>query len=82
MGKNIPFNQQMHKMATNYTKCPHNRPNGRKIDQPLSLQVPPKFTLILLFGLKICMPSGNPGLAPTESKVRLMLKFARLKSFC
>jgi hypothetical protein len=30
------------------------RPNGHKIYQPLPLQVPPKFTQIMIFGLKIC----------------------------
>jgi hypothetical protein len=30
-----------------------NRPNGNKIHQNLTLQVPPKFTQIRIFGLKI-----------------------------
>jgi hypothetical protein len=28
--------------------------------QRLSLQGPPKFTQIAMFGLKLCTPSGNP----------------------
>jgi hypothetical protein len=31
-----------------------NRPNGHKIYKNLPLQVPPKFTHISTFGLKIC----------------------------
>jgi hypothetical protein len=45
-----------------YTKWPQSIPNGQKIDQidikyvyrHLPLQVPPKFTQIGIFGLKIC----------------------------
>jgi hypothetical protein len=43
-------------------------PNGSKIDQmaikfanSFHLQDTPKFTQTGIFGLKICLPSGNPG---------------------
>jgi hypothetical protein len=38
-----------------------NTPNGLKIYHHLSVQDTTKFTRILIFGLKMCMPSGNPG---------------------
>jgi hypothetical protein len=37
-----------------------NWPNDHKIYQYLPLQDPPKFTQTGIFGLKICIPSGNP----------------------
>jgi hypothetical protein len=40
-------------MATEYTKLPEVGPNGHKIYH-LPLKVPPKFTQIGIFGLKIC----------------------------
>jgi hypothetical protein len=40
-------------MATNYTKWSQNRPNGHKMYQHLPLQEPPKFTQLVIFGLKI-----------------------------
>jgi hypothetical protein len=33
-----------------YTKLPQNIPNGRKIDQHLPFQDPPKFAQIWIFG--------------------------------
>jgi DNA modification methylase len=41
-------------MAAKYAKWPQNRPSGRKVYQLLPWQVPPKFTQIWIFGLKIC----------------------------
>jgi hypothetical protein len=38
-----------------------NRPNGNKIYQQLPLQDRSEFTQIWIFGLKIGVPSGNPG---------------------
>jgi hypothetical protein len=40
-------------MPTKYTKWSQHIPNGRKIDQHLPLQDPPKFTHIGVFGFKI-----------------------------
>jgi hypothetical protein len=40
-------------MAHNYTKWPKTIPNGHKIQQHNSLQVPPKFAQIRSFGIKI-----------------------------
>jgi hypothetical protein len=36
-------------------------PNRHRIYQPFPFHGPPKFTQIVVFGLKIPMPSGNPG---------------------
>jgi hypothetical protein len=52
--QNVQNGHKMYKMATKCTKWPQNRPNGHKIYQPLPLQIPPKFTQIRLFVLKIC----------------------------
>jgi hypothetical protein len=46
-GKNIPNNHK-------YTKWLQNMQTGRKIYQHLTLQDPPKFTQMVIFGLKIC----------------------------
>jgi hypothetical protein len=51
MGGNIPNDRKISRMATKYTY------------QPLPLQDPPKFTQIGIFGLKICIASGNPAAA-------------------
>jgi hypothetical protein len=48
-------------MTIKYTKWTQNRPNGHKIYKYLPLQVPTKFIQIRVFGLKIYMPSCNPG---------------------
>jgi hypothetical protein len=42
-----------------------NGPNGHRIDQHLPLQDRAKFTQIGIFGLKLHLPSGNPGLQPS-----------------
>jgi hypothetical protein len=39
-------------MAIKYTKRLQNIPNGLKINEPLPLQAPKKFTQIRIFGLK------------------------------
>jgi hypothetical protein len=48
-------------MTVTYYEWPLYIPNGHKICQHLTLQDPPKFTQIPIFGLKN-MPSGNPAL--------------------
>jgi hypothetical protein len=60
---NIPKREETyHKIyIPNGHKIYQIRPNGHKMYQHLPLQDPPKFTQIGIFGLKICMPSGNPG---------------------
>jgi hypothetical protein len=35
-------------------------PNGHKIYQHFPFQGPPKYTQGRIFGMKICIPSGNP----------------------
>jgi hypothetical protein len=53
MGKmHIPNDHRLFQTAINYTKWPNNIPNGHKIYKHFSFQVPPKFTQILIFGLK------------------------------
>jgi hypothetical protein len=59
MGKNIPNGLKIYqnghkytKMGIKYTYWPQNRPNVQKL-QHLPLQDPPKFTQIVIFGLKI-----------------------------
>jgi hypothetical protein len=53
-GKNIPDNNKLYQMATNYTKWQLNIPNGHKYANILHiLQGPPKLTKIGIFGLKI-----------------------------
>jgi hypothetical protein len=54
MRKNIPNDHQLYRLAVKYT-------NGHKIYQHLPLPDPPKFTQNGTFGLKIYLPSGNPG---------------------
>jgi hypothetical protein len=44
---------KIYQKTIQYTKQPQNIPNGRKIDQHIPLQVPPKFTHIMFLGLKI-----------------------------
>jgi hypothetical protein len=54
-------------MTLKYTKWPQKYqmvtkiPNGHKMYKLLPLQDPPKFTQIGISGLKIYVPSGNPG---------------------
>jgi hypothetical protein len=48
-GGKIPNNQQIYKMAINYTNCPSNRPNGHTIYQPLPLQAPKKLPKLGIF---------------------------------
>jgi hypothetical protein len=50
----LPLDYQI---AIQYNKWPDNIPNGHKIDQHFPFQ---DLTQILIFGLKICIPSGNP----------------------
>jgi hypothetical protein len=65
---------KINQMSIKYTKCPHSRQKGRKIDQldqkiyqHVPLQVRPKFTQIwIIFGMKK-MPSGK--LAARVTKV-------------
>jgi hypothetical protein len=45
---------KIYKITIKNTKWPQNRPNSHKIYQHLPLRVPPKFTQIKIFGLKIC----------------------------
>jgi hypothetical protein len=52
--QNIPNDHKIHQMTTKYTKWLQNIPNGPKINLHLPLQVPPKFTQIIIFVLKIC----------------------------
>jgi hypothetical protein len=52
--------KHMYQMAVKLTQLLQIIPNGRKIYQSLPLQDPTKYTLIGIFGLKICIPSGNP----------------------
>jgi hypothetical protein len=47
-------------MTMKCIKWPQNIPNGRNTYQHFPLQNHPEFTQIGIFGLKICMPSGNP----------------------
>jgi hypothetical protein len=49
-------------LAMKCTKWPKYIPNGQIIYQPFQFQGPPKFTQIVIFGLKIYIPSGNPAL--------------------
>jgi hypothetical protein len=64
-GKNIPKWPQIipkgHAGIIQYAKWQYNRPNGHKIYQHLSLQDTQNFTQIVIFGLKIYIPSGSPG---------------------
>jgi hypothetical protein len=53
--------EKIYQNTIKYSEWPQTRSNGRKIyqnghyiNQHLSLQVPPKFTQIIIFGLKIC----------------------------
>jgi hypothetical protein len=46
-------------MDVQYTKLPQNRPKGHKICQYLTVQDPPKFTRIGIFGFEN-LPSGKP----------------------
>jgi hypothetical protein len=48
-------------MAIKYTNWPQIRPNSNKIYKCLPLQGPPKFTQFGILGLKIYVPSSNPG---------------------
>jgi hypothetical protein len=48
------FSVQHTKNGGKYTKQAQTIPKGRKIYQNFPLQVPPKFTKIIMFGLKIC----------------------------
>jgi hypothetical protein len=60
-GENIPNYHELYKMSIKYNNRPKNGQVSIKYRyQHLPLQVPPKFTQIGIFGLKICMPSGNP----------------------
>jgi hypothetical protein len=52
---------KIYKMSIKYTKSPWNRPNVHKICQHLPLQDCPKFKQLSIFGLKMHLPSGNPG---------------------
>jgi hypothetical protein len=47
IGKNIPNNYKIYQLA-------------RKVYRHRRLQDPPKFTQTGIFGVKICMPAGNP----------------------
>jgi hypothetical protein len=52
----------MYQMSIDYTKWPQNIPKNRKIIyQHLSLQDPPKFSQIDIFGLKIYHLATLPG---------------------
>jgi hypothetical protein len=46
-------------MAIKYTKWLYNIPNDHKMYQYFPFLGRPKFTKILIFGLKICIPSGS-----------------------
>jgi hypothetical protein len=66
---NIPKRGKIYQMTRKlYTEWPQNIPNGRRIDQRLILQDPPKCTQIGIFGLKIyhlatqlCARTGKAG---------------------
>jgi hypothetical protein len=59
----------IYQMATKYTKCQQDRSNGHKIYQNLPLQIPQKFTQIIIICFKICH------LAAREQKKRFGLDF-------
>jgi hypothetical protein len=63
-------------MAAKYAKW-------EKIDQPLPLQGPPKFTQNGIFGMKICAPSGNPDADPGGKRCRRQFfSFQTKKKVC
>jgi hypothetical protein len=51
-GENIPNDHKIYQMALKFFQWPQNTPNGHKIYQDFSLQDPPKFTQMGIFGLK------------------------------
>jgi hypothetical protein len=59
MAENIPKWPKVYQMTIQYAKWQQDRRNVHKIYQQLSLQGTPKFTKIVIFGLKIGVPSGN-----------------------
>jgi hypothetical protein len=50
---NIPKREKIYQITIKYTKWPQSIPNGHKIYQNIPSQVPPQFTQIIIFGLKI-----------------------------
>jgi hypothetical protein len=69
-----------YQMTTKYTKRPHNRPNGHTIYPLHLLQVPPKFTHIGIFSLKIChLATVVPHLVLNNLKVRTLMSIAQAK---
>jgi hypothetical protein len=52
-GGNRTDDHKIYEMAINYTRWPESGPNDHKIYQHLPLQDHPKFTQIVIFGLKI-----------------------------
>jgi hypothetical protein len=51
-GENIPNEHKIYQMSTRCAKWPLHRLNDHKLDKYLPLQDPPKFTQIVIFGLK------------------------------
>jgi hypothetical protein len=48
-------------MAMKYIKWPQNIPNDHEIYQHFPFQLPPKYGQVGIFGMKMHIPSGNPG---------------------
>jgi hypothetical protein len=62
-------------LTTKCTKWPYYLSIGHKIYQHLPFQDPPKFTQNGIFGLKMYLPSGNPGNSTQNSdEIRFDLK--------
>jgi hypothetical protein len=80
-GGNIPDDQkytiQVYQMAINYIKCPENLPNSHKIYQHCSLQDPPKFTQIGIFGLRIYHLATPYSVGALLGKCKSMLLFQK-----